>query len=869
MENGAEGAFWKGDLKKAYLSLSSSSGGLTQKEAEIRAARFGPNRVPEKDSHGWLGILAAQFQSPLLLILMGATIISAFLGDIFDTVMVLACILGAVILGFFQEYRSEKALAALRKYFSYRAIVLRGGQKEQIDASHLVPGDVVFLGAGDIVPADMRLMECDGLAINESVLTGESREIIKDAASQPDGPSPQQIRNGVFMGTTVVAGAAKCLVVSTGENTFFGQTAALFSAKVPESDFHIKVRGFSDMVLKLVLAMALFVFLVNYTLGHGDNNPLTDSLLFALALAIGIAPEALPAIITISLTSGSMYLAKKKVITKKLVAIEDLGNMDVLCTDKTGTLTDESIKFEKFVDLDNKDSHDVFKYAFLCNAAVGTDYVKGNPIDVAIRKGGLGQKIDVSGFSLLQAVPFDFVRRRMGQVVMQGRKRYLIVKGAPESVISACSRIQINGRETPISENIQKIKRMIEGYNKDGFTTIAVAYREIPGKEKYSPTDEAGMVFLGFVLLSNPPKATVKATIDRLARLGVGLRIVSGDDPLVTAKLCADIGLRINGGGVATGAMLSKMPPKEMLFAVEKYNVFARVTPSQKLRIVEALRENGHVVGFMGDGINDAPALRTADVGISVDTAADVAKEASHIILLDKSLDVIADGVEEGRKIFGNITKYILYTMSANNGNMITVALSSFLLPFIPMLPAQILLNNLLSDIPMLSIATDNVDEHYKKKPQKWNGDMILKFMVFFGLISTVFDLLLVGILYFIMKVDPTTFRTAWFLESLLSEIIIVFSLRTALPFFRSMPSMVLAAASVAVVAITLFAIYYEPVASLFHLVPLPQPILLLIGAILAVYFAANEVGKAIFFSRISPSDAAGEPGAKAAASPA
>ncbi|HIH29781.1 TPA: magnesium-translocating P-type ATPase [Candidatus Micrarchaeota archaeon] len=849
----ATGAQWKGDIRKAFSALSSSHEGLSHSEAKTRAMHFGPNAVADKASQGWLAILFSQFQSPLLLILVAATFISAFLGDLFDTLMILACIIGAVILGFFQEYKSEKALAALRKYFTYRAVVLRDKQKEQLDSRQLVPGDIVFLGAGDIVPADMRIIESEGLAINESVLTGESREVMKDASSVPTGSSPQEIKNGCFMGTTVVAGSAKCLVVSIGGSTFFGKTASLFSARVPESDFHSKVRTFGDMVFKLVLAMALFVFLVNYFLGHGDKNPLSDSILFALALAVGIAPEALPAIITISLTSGSMYLAKKKVITKKLVAIEDLGNMDVLCTDKTGTLTDESIKFERFVDLDNNDSHDVLEYAFLCNAAVGNVYVKGNPIDVAIRKGGIAKKIDVSRFAKQQIIPFDFVRRRMGQVVMEGKKRYLVVKGAPESVISACTRLRMNGKETPISRNISVIKRMISGYNREGFTTIAVAYREVPAKAKYSASDENSMVFLGFVLLSNPPKATVKATIERLESLGVSLKIVSGDDSLVTAKLCSDIGLKITGGEVATGAMLSRLKPKELLRAVEKYNVFARVTPDQKLRIVESLRQSGHVVGFMGDGINDAPALRTADVGISVDSASDVAKEASHIILLDKNLDVIADGVEEGRKIFGNITKYILYTMSANNGNMITVALSSFFLPFIPMLPSQILLNNLLSDIPMLSIAADNVDEHYRKKPQKWDTGMIMKFMAFFGLISTVFDLLLIGILFFIMNADATTFRTAWFLESLLSEIIIVFSLRTTVPFFRSVPSTALVAAAVGVIALTFAVVYFEPVATLFHFTPLPLPILGLIAAILAVYFAATELGKVEFYRWISP----------------
>jgi Mg2+-importing ATPase len=857
----APGEIWRGKLEDLYREFSASPDGLSSAEAKARLKKYGQNAIPDKDRREWPEILIAQIASPLLLVLIAASFLSVFLGEVLDTVIILTVIAISTMLGFFQEYKSEKILAELKKYISYGAVALRNGERVQVDARELVPGDVVFVGLGDVIPADMRIIETSGITVNESALTGESKDVLKSrGAVPPTSASPAEIKNGLFMGTTIVDGHAKCLVVSTGEGTFFGSSAALFSAKVPESDFQTGIRKFGSLVLRVVLVMALFVFITNYSLGHGDVNPLTDSILFSLALAVGVAPEMLPIIVTITLSSGSMHLAKKKVITKKLAAIEDLGNMDVLCTDKTGTLTEEGIRLEKYVDLDMRDSHNVFEYAFLCNSAVGTVRVRGNPIDVAIRTGGLSKKIDVSRFRKIHDIPFDYERRRMGCVVAEGRKIYLIVKGAPESVLSACTKARISAKTYGVSEKEEELKKTILSYTKEGYTAIAVAYKEIEEREEYARNDEKDLTFVGFVLLSNPPKSDVRAILGRLKQLGVSLKVISGDDPLVAKKLCSDVGFEISGGRAVTGSELREMKKEEFSKAVEDYNVFARVTPDQKLAIVEALRANGHVVGFLGDGINDAPALRSADVGISVDTAADVAKAASHIILLKKSLDVIADGVEDGRKIFGNIMKYITYTMSANNGNMITVAISSLFLPFIPLLPSQILLNNLLSDVPMVSISRDNVDRSLTRRPQRWNTDFILKSMLFFGAISTFFDLLLICVLYFVMHTDIATFRTAWFLESLLSEIIIVFSLRTYLPFFRSIPSRVLILVSLATATLATVSVYAGPIASLFQFVPLPLPMLAFIGCILIAYFATNEIGKVIFFSWIVPMNKQGTP---------
>jgi Mg2+-importing ATPase len=845
---------WSTNQQELFIQLKSSTKGLSSQEAKSRLKQYGLNAIPDKDKREWLDILISQFASPLLIILIFASIIAAILGDVFDTIIILVIVLFSALLGFFQEYKSEKVLSELKKYFSYNTVAIRDGEKTHLDIRDLVPGDIVNVGIGDIIPADLRIIESDGLLLNESVLTGESRGVQKNSKQcSESATNPQDISNGLFMGTTVLEGHAVALVVSTGKNTLFGKTTVIFSSKVPESDFQIGVRKFGNALIKVIIILSSVIFISNYLLGHGGQDPLVESALFALAIAIGIAPEALPAVISITLSNGSMMLAKKKVVTKKLAAIEDLGNMDILCTDKTGTLTDE-MKVDRYVDLDKRDSHDVMEYAALCNSAVGTFKIRGNAVDVAIKRHAIQLGLDLSRFEKLAEIPFDFKRRRMGQIVNEGKKSYLIVKGAPEHVFEVCLKAKITGKEYPLKTKAKELKKMIADYNLEGISTIAVAYKELKSDNKqYTISDEKNLIFIGFILLKNRPKPSVLSTIDRLKKLGVGLKVLTGDDPLVTNKLCSHIGLAVEGGKIILGKEVAEATENSIRELVERANVFARVTPDQKLRIIEALRANGHVVGFLGDGINDAPSLRTADVGISVNTAADVAKGASHIILLQKSLGVICDGVENGRKIFGNITKYLLNTMSANQGNMITVALSSFFLPFLPLLPSQILLNNLVSDLPLMTIATDNVDKSYTKKPQKWNINFILKFMVFFGVISTIFDLLFICILQFVMHVDMETFRTAWFLESVLSEMLIVFSLRTRLPFFRNMPSIILAAASAGAIALSFAIVYFAPLAGLFYFVPLGGDMLLLTAATLAAYFATTELGKVYFFSRIVP----------------
>ncbi|MEM3071549.1 MAG: magnesium-translocating P-type ATPase, partial [Candidatus Anstonellales archaeon] len=845
---------WSLEANALLAELASSPYGLSEKEAKNRLEKYGPNIIPDKDRRNSQEILLSQLKTPPILILLFGCLISIFLGDLLDSLVIFLLILASVVFGFFQEYKAEKVLSELKKYYSYKATVIRGGKKFQISSSELVPGDVVSVGLGDIVPADLRILESrSGIIVDQSILTGESRPVEKNVRpSPPSSNTPQEISNGLFMGTTILEGYAIGVVVFTGNNTFFGKTTAVFSSRVPESDFQISVRKFGFMLMKLMAAITLFVFITNYLAGHGEKNPLLDSALFALALAVGITPEALPAIITIALSVGSLKLAKNKVVTKKLAAIEDLGNMDVLCTDKTGTLTEEGLRFFKYVDLDMQDNHDVFEYALLCNSAVGSTRIRGNPIDIAIKKEGKKAGADISRFEKLYEIPFDFKRKRMSVIVKEGAKKYIITKGAPESVLDVCSRIKMKSTVLPVEKKKEEVLNAISQYTKDGLSTIGVAYSEIESKSDYSLHDEKNLIFIGFVLFSNPPKATASHAIKRLNQLNIQVKILTGDDPNVTRKLCNDIGLPLKDNRIILGSEISEMSEKELLEAVEKYDVFARVTPDQKLKIVEALRSNGHVVGFLGDGINDAPALRAADVGISVDTAADVAKGASHIILLQKSLDIISEGVEEGRKIFGNIFKYVRYTVSANLGNMLTVSLSSVILPFIPLLPSQILLTNLISDVPMFAISTDNVDSSYTKKPQRWDNSLIFRFMLFFGLISSFFDVLLILLMLLFLNTPVSQFRTSWFLLSILTEITIIFSLRTTLPAWKSQPSLSLIITSLFAIILT-FAFIYTPItAEIFRFSP-PNPTLLLIILFLVlVYFVTNEIGKKVFFTFFS-----------------
>ena len=794
-------------------------------------------------------MFASQFRNPLVYVLIFASIVSAFLGEVTETAIIITIVLINAALGFVQEHRSERAVQELKKYITYRARVVREGKLRVVDVKNLVPGDVVLLAIGDIVPADLRLTESDELQTNESILTGESNAVEK--STEPldiNKPMPHQLSNTALMGSEVVNGSARGVVVSTGRSTYFGKVATSLSLLPPQTDFQKNIASFGSLLVRVILILTIFVFVVNSLLGHG----VLDSLLFSVALAVGIIPEALPVVITVGLSDGALRLVKKKVIVKRLEAIEDIGNVDVLCTDKTGTLTQNEITVEDIIDDKGHSQPGLIKYALLCNTAVvEEDRILGNPIDVALWRYARAVGYDEDSLKecrLVQEVPFGFNRRRMSDVIEEDGRLLLISKGAPESIMAASMRAANGAASESLSSVKPELDALIGGYVKAGRRVIAIGSRAVEEKSHYGPEDEKDLTILGFVILSDPPKEDAAEAISRFKGLGIRLKILSGDDALVTADICRRLGVEV-GERVLTGVDLENLTEAELREIVEKNDVFGRVTPDQKLTIVRALKENGHVVGFLGDGVNDAPSLRLADAGISVDSGVQVAKEASSIILLEKSLNVVADGVAEGRKAFGNMIKYVMNTTSANFGNMFTVALGSLFLPFIPLLPSQILLTNLLSDAPLLTISTDNLDPEGLSEPRKWEIGSVARFMVFFGLISSVFDMITIAFLIDLLRAPPELFRTGWFIESVLSEIVVTFSIRTKRKFFESRPSDLLVIASAVGVFLT-GAVIYSPLGVLFEFVRPPIWFLVLVFGILTTYFLLVEILKHLFLNK-------------------
>lgn len=804
--------------------------GLSHEVVLKRLREFGHNQIEQQKGRGAFKILIDQFLSPLIAVLIVASGISFFLGDGTDAYIILAIVIINALLGFWQEFKAEKTVQGLRRLISPKAKVLRAGKRMEIESKFLVPGDVVFLKIGDLIPADIRLVKVDGLTVDEAPLTGESMPVLKSTdLIADDHHLPQQLKNMAFMGTAVASGEGMGIVVSTGKETFFGKISTYLKQPEEKSDFDKSVSEFSSFLLKVILIMTTFIFFVNAILNHGW----LESFLFALALAVGITPEQLPIIITISLSRGAEVLAKAKVVVKKLTAIEDLGNMDILCTDKTGTLTEGHLKLQSFFDANGKEDPLMLTYALLCS---DEDNMIDRAILAAQDRAGAGKAM--KKFKLLDRNEFDFQRRRMS-VLIQGpdKKKWLVVKGALEQL-------------EKISKMSKTFRELVDRNRASGFNTIGIAVKEMT-KSDSTKEDEKGLTMVGFLTFLDPPRESAKTSIAQLEKLGVEVKVLSGDDPLVTRAVCSQVGLGIVGGRIYTGDELDAMPHHRFVQVVKKYNVFSRIAPEHKYKIVKALNTGEKVtIAFMGDGINDAPALKVADVGISVNTATDIAKEAADIILLEKNLQVVVDGVKLGRKIFANIRKYILNTVSANYGNMFTVALSSMFLKFVPLLPSQILLNNLVTDTPMLAISTDNVDEEVLRRPSKLNVKLIRSFMTSFGLLSTVFDLLLIFTLIYYFKTGPELFRSAWFLESALSEMVVTFSLRTYKPFWKSRPGGFLFWLTLSIIVL-LFVFMYVPVlAGWFQLVPLSAPLLGWSVGVVALYFVACEIFKLRFFRR-------------------
>lgn len=846
--------YWRTTKEALARSLRSSlERGLSNEEAGKRLGERGKNDIVAAKETSALEVLLRQFKNPLVYVLVAATIIAGFLGEVVEAIVIIAIVALNSGMGFVQEYKAEKTVKELRKLLSHTTVVIRGGEHLEIDSRDVAEGDLVILSAGDIVPADIRLVEVRGLAADESVLTGESKPVRKNAGvSEKEELVPHEISNVAFAGTSIVEGWAKGIAVTTGQRTYFGKTARYVEEEY-EGDFQRSMKSFGNMLLKLIIVLTVFVFAANALLGKG----ILSSLIFALALAVGITPEVLPTIITLSLSKGARMLSRKKVVVKTLHSIEDLGNVDVFCADKTGTLTENAVTLENWVDAEGRQDERLFEYALLCNTAVVHGHrVSGNQLDASLWNHALAAKFDqkrLAEYKRLEEVPFDYKRRRMGVVVETGagrrRQRVLIVKGAPESVFNTCTKVLVEGKEVPMRSFSRKLQQAYVQYGRQGYRVIALAFKNVDRAGGYSARDEGAMTFAGFFTFTDPPKKDAAEALKTFEHLKVGIKILSGDDPVVTEHVCEQVGLKIANGKIVLGHDLEKMSEESFKKTIEEANVFARLTPEQKLEIVKTLSASGHIVGFLGDGVNDAPALKAADVGISVREGAGIAKEAADVVLLKKSLHVIADGISEGRRTFQNITKYVMNTMSANYGNMTTIALSSLFLKYIPLLPSQVLLNNFASDVPLLSVSTDNVDKDTLHKPRRWNIGFITKFMLFFGGVSTVFDFLTIGLLVYVINAPPELFRTGWFLESVLSEIVVTFAIRTRKPFYASRPSALLVALSL-LTAAAVCALVYSPLGAFFEFVQMPAWFFTLIILIVAMYFLVAELAKYVFYRR-------------------
>ncbi len=765
------------------------------------------------------------------------------MGQWTDAVIVLAVVVGSTMLGFVQEYRASSAVERLRSQVSIKASVLRDGETRLLPSEQLVPGDVVLLSAGSLVPGDGVVLEANDFFVKQAVLTGETFPTEKTPGVVAATASLAERTNAVFMGTSVGSGAARVLIVQTGRATVFGQIAQRLSLRPPETEFERGIQRFGYLLTRVMLVMVVVVLAANVV----RARPPIDSLLFALALAVGLAPELLPAIISITLSHGAQRMAKRGVIVRRLNAIENFGSMDVLCTDKTGTLTEGVIRLDAALDPEGRPSTEVLRCTYL-NALYQTGLA--NPLDEAVR--ACAEEAGVTGGSdrKVDEIPYDFVRKRLSVVTADAKdERTLITKGALENVLAVCRRVQEGGEARPLDEARRAgIERRYSDWSAEGFRVLGVATRMVDGRPgSYSFADESDLTFAGFLLFFDRPKPGVEKAIADLAKRGVRLKIITGDNQKVARHVGEAVRLPVEG--VLTGRALNDMRDEALWHAAERTTIFAEVDPNQKERIILALRKRGHVVGYMGDGINDAPALQAADVGISVDTAVDVARDAADFVLLKRDLDILREGIDEGRVTFANTLKYVLTTISANFGNMFSVAAASFFLPFLPLLAPQILLNNFLSDIPSAAIAGDNVDAEWVERPRRWNTRFIRDYMVLFGLVSSIFDFLAFGVLLFVFRAAPPEFRTGWFVESLLTELVIALVVRTRHPFFRSRPSMLLLASTAAVAAVTL-ALPYLPFRALFGFVPLPAPLMLAMIGLTALYVVVTEAAKKYFYAR-------------------
>ncbi|HOW86390.1 MAG TPA: magnesium-translocating P-type ATPase [Candidatus Aminicenantes bacterium] len=831
--------YWSRPAGEVLAELESGALGLTSAEAKSRLETAGPNALKARKRTTAVGLFLRQFASPLVLILLFGTFVSALARDYTDALVILAIVVGSAAVTFAQEYAASQAVEKLRARLAHRVTALRDGAPLALAAEDLVPGDVLVLAAGSLIPADGRLLEAKDFFVSQAALTGETFPLEKTPGTVAPEAGLAGRTNCVFAGTNVRSGTARVLVAVTGAGTAFGRIADRIARRPPETEFERGIRRFGLMLSEVMIALILVVFGMNIL----SVKPPIDSLLFAIALAVGISPELLPAIITINLSKGARDMARGGVIVRRLNAIENLGSMDTLCTDKTGTLTAGAVELDAALDADGAPSAQVLHDAAL-NAGLQTGLA--NPLDQAI---AAAHPLEPGKAEKLDEVPYDFVRKRLSVVVREGGGGpRLVAKGALEPLLDVCASARRGGAIVPLdAAEKDRVLGLFARWSEDGYRVLGVAVRDAPVQAAYGREDERGLTFAGFLRFFDPPKPDVLRTIEDLAARGVRLKIVTGDNRRVAESVARRVGLEVRG--VLTGSDLEVMREEALVHAVGGTTLFAEMDPNDKERVIRALQKAGHVVGYMGDGINDAPALHDADVGISVDGAVDVAREAADIVLLEPGLDMIRRGVEEGRVTFANSLKYIFMTTSANFGNMLSLAAASVALPFLPLLAKQVLLNNFLTDIPALAIAGDNVDPEWIRSPRRWDIRLIRSFMFVFGLTSSLFDVLTFGLFLLLLRAGPEVFRTGWFIESVLTELLAALVVRTRRPFFRSRPGRWLLRSSLIVMAVTL-ALPYLPGRVLAGFTPLPAATMGWLAGITVLYVLATEAVKRAFYAR-------------------
>jgi Mg2+-importing ATPase len=852
--------FARQEPSAVLAALASGADGLAEAEAALRLKRHGPNAVRHRARRNVLLRFLSLLASPLSLLLLALAVVNFLTGETWSGSVIAIMVVLSSLLSFVQEHRSDRAAEQLRSMVRTTTTVLRGSAggplPREVPLAELVPGDIVLLSAGAIVPADLRLLSCRDLFVSQSALTGEAMPVEKQAHALPpnadggDAPAPAalDLPNIAYMGSTVVSGSARGVVVASGDATSFGQIAADLSGQRELTSFDRGVNKFVWLMMRVMLVMVPLVFLLN---GFGKGDWL-HALLFAVAVAVGLAPEMLPMIITINLAKGALAMSGKKVIVKRLNSIQNFGAMDVLCTDKTGTLTQDRVILEKHLDIGGKDSARVTEYAYL-NSVYQTGLK--NLLDVAVlRYVDEHQHIKPeTGFRKVDELPFDFQRRRMSVIVERADgSRVLICKGAVEEVLAVCTRAELDGELIALRDHHgAALGRVVETLNEDGFRVIAVACREIPaGAAGFGAADEADLVLVGYIAFLDPPKDSAAAAIRALRHYGIAVKVLTGDNEAVTRSVCRHVGLEVPQS--LLGSDIDALDDAALAARAETTTVFAKLAPAQKARVIRALQSGGHVVGYMGDGINDGAALKAADVGISVDSAVDIAKESADIILLEKSLLALKDGVLEGRRVFGNISKYIRMSASSNFGNMLSVLGASVLLPFLPMAPVQILLNNLLYDVSQTTLASDRVDADYLRRPRRWDIANIGRVMLVLGPISSLFDYLTFAVLWFGFGagLDPARFQTGWFLESLLSQTLVVHVIRTGrIPFVESKPSRALLATTLGICGVGVW-LPVSPFGAALGFAAMPAGYWLALPAILLGYLALCQMGKAWLMRR-------------------